>query len=153
MRTLAIGACAAVLAALAGCANNSSSTNPLLQHTYKGTLSCQSQFYSGHTLADDISSLATDDQAISGQWATAEAQITGSKGAPTAAQDQAITDLTATLSDLGNGAGGQSSLAVAVTALDKDGSKLTGGASDWRSAGARVSADIAALSKTCSATS
>lgn len=153
MRTLAIGACAVVLAALAGCANNSSSTNPLLQHTYKGTLSCGSQFYSGHTLADDISTLAGDDQAISGQWATAEAQTTGSKGSPTAAQDQAITDLTATLSDLGNGAPGQGGLAVTVTALDKDGSKLTDGASGWRSAGPKVSADIAALAKACNAAS
>jgi len=46
---LAIGACAAVLAALAGCASDSSSVNPLLQHALSGTLTCQSVMVSGHT--------------------------------------------------------------------------------------------------------
>ena len=104
MKPLTFAACAAVVAALAGCAS-SSSTNPLAQHTLTGTLTCQSVLDSGNTLANDVSKLFTDDQAINGQWANAEAATTGANTTPTAAEDQAITDLTAILSDLGTGTG------------------------------------------------
>jgi len=140
--------CAAVLAALVGCAS-SSSTNPLLKHSIHGTLSCESMMASGNTLAYDIQTLATDNQAISGQWTAAEAATTGAKTTPTAAQDQAITDLDAALSDVGTGSLGPGTFAATVTALDNDGSKLTNGASGWRSAGPKVEADIASLDKTC----
>jgi hypothetical protein len=146
-RILALGSCAAALAALGGCSSDSS-TNPLLQHALHGTLTCQSVLASGHTLGADVSTLATDDQAIRGMWAQAESQTTGGSGSPSAAQDQAITDLTAMLSDLGAG-GGSGHLATTATALDTDASVLTNGASGWRSAGPKISTDIATLNKAC----
>lgn len=147
MKPLTFAACAAVVAALAGCAS-SSSTNPLAEHTLHGTLTCQSVLVSGNTLANEVSTLVTDNQAISGQWAKAEAAINTT---PTAAQYQAITDLLATLSDLGTGTGATGSLVPAVVSLDNNANKLTGGASGWRSAGPAVSSDISTLSKTCAA--
>jgi hypothetical protein len=150
MRTMTLGACAAVLVALAGCAS-SSSTNPLAEHSLHGTLTCQSVLDSGSTLANDIGKLFTDDQAINGQWATAEAAATGANTTPSAAQDQAITDLIAMLSDLGNGTGATGSLVPAVTSLDNNANKLTNGASGWRAAGPAVSADITSLNKACAA--
>ncbi|MGA8463797.1 MAG: hypothetical protein WB688_06500, partial [Trebonia sp.] len=72
MKPLTMAACAAVVAALAGC-TGSSSTNPLAEHTLHGTLTCQSVLVSGNTLANEVSTLFTDNQAISGQWANAEA--------------------------------------------------------------------------------
>lgn len=150
MKPLTFAACAAALAALAGCAS-SSSTNPLMEHTLSGTLTCQSVLVSGNTLANEVSRLFTDNQAINGQWASAEAAATGAKTTPTAAQDQAITDLIATLSDLGTGTGATGSLAPTVTSLDNNASKLTNGASGWRSAGPAVSADITTLNKACGA--
>ena len=152
MRTLMLVAGAAVLAALAGCASNSS-TNPLLKHSAHGTLSCETVMASGNTLAYDIQTLATDNQAISGQWAAAEAATTGANTTPTAAQDQAITDLDAALSDIGTGSLGPGQFAGTVTALDNDASKLTNGAAGWRSAGPKVKADIATLDKTCGSSS
>lgn len=150
MRTMTLGACAAVLVALAGCAS-SSSNNPLAEHALHGTLTCQSVLVSGNTLANEIGTLFTDNQAINGQWATAEAAATGANTTPTAAQDQAITDLIATLSDLGSGTGATGSLVPAVKSLDNNANKLTTGASGWRSAGPAVSADIATLNKACAA--
>lgn len=150
MKNVAFGAYAGVLAALAGCAS-SSSTNPLLEHSLHGTLTCQSLLVSGHTLGNDITTLASDNQAISGQWAQAEAAATSSSATPTAAQDQAITDLTATLSDLGTGTGATGKLAATVSSLDTSASRLTTGAAGWRSAGPVVGADIAALAKSCGA--
>lgn len=147
MKPLTFAACAAVVAALAGCAS-SSSTNPLAEHTLHGTLTCQSVMVSGNTLANEISTLFTDNQAISGQWAKAEAAINTT---PTAAQYQAITDLLATLSDLGTGTGATGSLVPAVVSLDNNANKLTSGASGWRSAGPAVSSDISTLNKTCGA--
>jgi hypothetical protein len=141
-------ACAGVLAALAGCAS-SSSTNPLVEHSLHGTLTCQSVLVSGNTLANEVSRLFTDNQAINGQWANAEAATTGANTTPTAAQDQAITDLIATLSDLGTGTGATGSLVPAVKSLDNNANKLTNGASGWRSAGPAVSADITTLDKAC----
>ena len=94
MKPLTFAACAAVVAALAGCAS-SSSTNPLAEHTLHGTLTCQSVLVSGNTLANEVSTLFTDNQAISGQWANAEAATMGANTTPTAAQNQAITDLLA----------------------------------------------------------
>lgn len=145
MKPLTFAACAAVVAALAGCAS-SSSTNPLAEHTLHGTLTCQSVLVSGNTLANEISTLFTDNQAISGQWANAEAEINTT---PTAAQNQAITDLLGTLSDLGTGTGATGSLVPAVVSLDNNAKKLTNGASGWRSAGPAVSSDITTLNKTC----
>jgi len=150
MKPLTLAACAAVLAALAGCAN-SSSTNPLVEHNLHGALTCQSVLVSGNTLANEVSTLFTDNQAISGQWATAEAAATGANTTPTAAQDQAITDLTATLSDLGTGTGATGTLVPTVKSLDDNANKLTDGASGWRSAGPAVSADITSLNKSCAA--
>jgi hypothetical protein len=147
MKPLTFAACAAVLAALAGCAS-SSSTNPLAEHTLHGTLTCQSVLVSGNTLANEVSTLFTDNQAISGQWANAEAAINTT---PTVAQNQAITDLLGTLSDLGTGTGATGSLVPAVVSLDNNANKLTNGASGWRSAGPAVSSDITALNKTCGA--
>jgi hypothetical protein len=147
MKPLTFAACAAVVAALAGCAS-SSSTNPLAEHTLHGTLTCQSVLVSGNTLANEVSALFTDNQAISGQWAKAEAAINTT---PTAAQYQAITDLLATLSDLGTGTGATGSLVPAVVSLDNNANKLTNGASGWRSAGPAVSSDITTLNKTCAA--
>ena len=89
--------------------------------------------------------------AISGQWANAEAATTGANTTPKAAQDQAITDLLATLSDLGTGTGATGSLVPAVVSLDNNAKKLTSGASGWRSAGPAVSSDITTLNKTCAA--
>jgi hypothetical protein len=152
MRPLALGACAAVLAAMAGCASNSS-TNPLLNHSAHGTLTCQSMMASGNTLAYDIQTLATDNKAISGQWTQAEAATTGKNTTPTPAQDQAITDLDSTLSDLGTGSLGPGQLAATVTALDHDGFKLTNGNSGWRTAGPKVEADIATLDEACGGSS
>lgn len=149
-RPLTFAACAAVVAALAGCAS-SSSTNPLVQHNLHGTLTCQSVLVSGNTLANEVNTLFTDNQAISGQWANAEAAATGANTTPTAAQDQAITDLIATLSDLGTGTGATGSLVPAVTSLDNNANKLTNGASGWRSAGPAVSAAITTLNKACAA--
>lgn len=145
MKPLTFAACAAVVAALAGCAS-SSSTNPLAEHTLHGTLTCQSVLVSGNTLANEVSTLFTDNQAISGQWANAEAEINTT---PTAAQNQAITDLLGTLSDLGTGTGATGSLVPAVVSLDNNAKKLTNGASGWRSAGPAVSSDITTLNKTC----
>jgi hypothetical protein len=150
MKPLTLAACAAVVAALAGCAS-SSSTNPLAEHTLTGKLTCQSVLDSGSTLANDIGKLFTDDQAINGQWANAEAAATGANTTPTAAQVQAITDLTAILSDLGTGTGATGSLATAVTSLDNNANKLTTGASGWRAAGPAVRADITTLNKACAA--
>ena len=150
MKPLTFAACAAVVAALAGCAS-SSSTNPLAEHTLTGTLTCQSVLDSGNTLANEVSKLFTDDQAINGQWANAEAATTGANTTPTAAQDQAITDLTAILSDLGTGTGATGSLVPAVTSLDNNANKLTNGASGWRAAGPAVRADITTLNKACAA--
>jgi hypothetical protein len=154
MRTVAVGACAAVLAALAlaGCASDSSS-NPLLNHSQHGTLSCTSMMYSGNTLAYDVQTLATDNQAIKGEWAAAEAAATGANSTPTSAQNQAITDLTSAISDIGTGSLGPGNLAATVTALEKDASKLTDGGSGWRSAGPKVMADISNLDKTCGSSS
>ena len=150
MKPLTFAACAAVVA-LAGCAS-SSSTNPLAEHTLHGTLTCQSVMVSGNTLANDVSTLFTDDQAISGQWANAEAETTGANTTPTVAQNQAITDLLATLSDLGTGTGATGSLVPAVVSLDNNAKKLTNtGTSGWRSAGPAVSSDITTLNKTCAA--
>ncbi len=104
---------------------------------------------SGSTLANDISKLFTDDQAINGQWANAEAATTGANTTPTAAQDQAITDLIATLSDLGTGTGATGSLVPAVTSLDTNANKLTTGASGWRAAGPAIRTDISTLNKAC----
>jgi hypothetical protein len=150
MKPLTVAACAAVVAALAGCAS-SSSTNPLAQHTLTGTLTCQSVLDSGSTLANDVGKLFTDDQAINGQWANAEAAATGAATTPTAAQTQAITDLTAILSDLGTGTGATGSLVPAVTSLDSNANKLTTGASGWRAAGPAVRTDITTLNKACAA--
>jgi hypothetical protein len=150
MKALAFAACAAVLAALAGCAS-SSSTNPLVEHSLPGTLTCQSVLDSGNTLANEVSTLFTDNQAINRQWANAEAAITGANTSPTAAQDQAMSDLTATLSDLGTGTGATGTLVPAVVSLDNNANKLTNGASGWRSAGPAVSADITGLNKACGA--
>lgn len=147
MKPLTFAACAAVVAALAGC-TGSSSTNPLAEHTLHGTLTCQSVLVSGNTLANEVSTLFTDNQAISGQWANAEAVINTT---PTAAQNQAITDLLGTLSDLGTGTGATGSLVPAVVSLDNNAKKLTSGASGWRSAGPAVSSDISTLNKTCAA--
>lgn len=147
MKPLTFAACAAVVAALAGCAS-SSSTNPLAEHTLHGTLTCQSVLVSGNTLANEVGTLFTDNQAISGQWANAEAEINTT---PTPAQYQAITDLLATLSDLGTGTGATGSLVPAVVSLDNNANKLTSGASGWRSAGPAVSSDISTLNKTCAA--
>lgn len=149
MKPLTFAACAAIVT-LAGCAS-SSSTNPLAEHTLTGTLTCQSVLDSGSTLANDVGKLFTDDQAINGQWANAEAATTGADTTPTAAQDQAITDLTAILSDLGTGTGATGSLAPAVTSLDNNANKLTNGASGWRAAGPAVRADITTLNKACAA--
>jgi hypothetical protein len=150
MKTLTFGACAcaAVLVALAGCANSSSS-NPLIEHSLHGALTCQSVLVSGNTLANEVATLFSDNQAISGQWAKAEAATTGANTQPTAAQDQAITDLIATLSDLGTGTGATGSLVPTVTSLDTNANKLTNGASGWRAAGPAVSHDITALNKAC----
>jgi len=149
MKPLTFAACAAVVAALAGC-TGSSSTNPLAEHTLHGTLTCQSVLVSGNTLANEVSTLFTDNQAISGQWANAEAATTGANATPTAAQLQAITDLLGTLSDLGTGTGATGSLVPAVVSLDNDANKLTNtGTSGWRSAGPAVSSDISTLNKTC----
>jgi hypothetical protein len=142
----------AVLATLAGCASDSSS-NPLLNHTQHGTLSCGSMMVSGNTLAYDIQTLATDNQAISGQWTAAEAAIAGKNTTPTAAQDQAITDLDTALSDLGTQSLGTGQFAATVTALDQDGFKLTNGSAGWRSAGPKVQSDINSLDKTCGSSS
>lgn len=132
MKPLTFAACAAVVAALAGC-TGSSSTNPLAEHTLHGTLTCQSVLVSGNTVANEVSTLFTDNQAISGQWANAEAEINTTA---TAAQVQAITDLLATVSDLGTGTGATGSLVPAVVSLDNNAKKLTNtGASGWRSAG------------------
>ena len=150
MKPLTFAACAAVVAALAGC-TSSSSTNPLAEHTLHGTLTCQSVLVSGNTLANEVSALFTDNQAISGQWANAEAETTGANTTPTAAQDQAITDLLATLSDLGTGTGATGSLVPSVVSLDNNAKKLTSGLSGWRSAGPAVSSDITTLNKTCAA--
>ena len=150
MKPLAFAACATALAALAGCAS-SSSNNPLAEHSLHGTLTCQSVLVSGNTLANEINKLFTDNQAINGQWANAEAAATGANTTPTAAQNQAITDLTATLSDLGNGTGATGSLVPTVVSLDNNANKLTTGASGWRSAGPAVSADITTLNKACGA--
>ncbi|HJZ09088.1 MAG TPA: hypothetical protein VJ283_13460 [Trebonia sp.] len=150
MKPLTFAACAAVVAALAGC-TNSSSTNPLAEHTLHGTLTCQSVLVSGNTLANEVSTLFTDNQAISGQWANAEAETTGANTTPTVAQNQAITDLLATLSDLGTGTGATGSLVPAVVSLDNNAKKLTSDASGWRSAGPAVSSDITTLNKTCAA--
>lgn len=152
MRTAAVGACAAVLAALtvAGCAS-ATSTNPLLNHTQDGKLSCTSMMVSGNTLAYDAQTLATDNNSISGQWTAAEAATNGS--APSTAQQQAINDLTNAISDIGSGSLGAGSLAATVTALENDGAKLTNGASGWRSAGAKVKADITNLDKACGSSS
>lgn len=147
MKPLTFAACAAVVAALAGC-TGSSSTNPLAEHTLHGTLTCQSVLVSGNTLANEVSTLFTDNQAISGQWANAEAVINTT---PTAAQNQAITDLLGTLSDLGTGTGATGNLVPAVVSLDNNAKKLTSGASGWRSAGPAVSSDISTLNKTCAA--
>ncbi|MGC1565850.1 MAG: hypothetical protein WA794_07515 [Trebonia sp.] len=148
MKPLTFAACAAVVAALAGC-TGSSSTNPLAEHTLHGTLTCQSVLVSGNTLANEVSTLFTDNQAISGQWANAEAEINTTA---TAAQVQAITDLLATVSDLGTGTGATGSLVPAVVSLDNNAKKLTNtGASGWRSAGPAVSSDISTLNKTCAA--
>lgn len=148
MKPLTFAACAAVVAALAGCAS-SSSTNPLAEHTLHGTLTCQSVLVSGNTVANEVSTLFTDNQAISGQWANAEAEINTTA---TAAQVQAITDLLATVSDLGTGTGATGSLVPAVVSLDNNAKKLTNtGASGWRSAGPAVSSDISTLNKTCAA--
>jgi hypothetical protein len=149
-RPLTFAACAAVVAVLAGCAS-SSSTNPLVEHNLHGTLTCQSVLVSGNTLANEVNTLFTDNQAISGQWANAEAAATGANTTPTAAQDKAITDLIATLSDLGTGTGATGSLVPAVVSLDNNANKLTTGASGWRSAGPAVSADITTLNKACAA--
>jgi hypothetical protein len=150
MKPLTFAVCAAAVAALSGCAS-SSSTNPLAEHTLTGTLTCQSVLVSGNTLANDVSKLFTDDQAINGQWANAEAAATGANTTPTAAQDQAITDLTTILSDLGTGTGATGSLIASVTSLDNNANKLTTGASGWRAAGPAVSADITTLNKACAA--
>jgi hypothetical protein len=150
MKPLTFAACAAVLTILAGCAS-SSSTNPLVEHSLHGTLTCQSVLDSGNTLANEVSTLFTDNQAISGQWANAEAATTGANTTPTAAQDQAITDLLATLSDLGTGTGATGSLVSSVVSLDNSANKLTNGASGWRSAGPAVSSEITTLNKTCGA--
>jgi len=147
MKPLTFAACAAVVAALAGC-TSSASTNPLAEHTLHGTLTCQSVLVSGNTLANEVSTLFTDNQAISGQWANAEAAINTT---PTVAQNQAITDLLGTLSDLGTGTGATGSLVPAVVSLDNNANKLTNGASGWRSAGPAVSSDITTLNKTCGA--
>lgn len=156
MKTLTFGACAcasacaAVLVALAGCANSSSS-NPLIEHSLHGTLTCQYVLASGNTLANEVATLFTDNQAISGQWAKAEAATTGANTEPTAAQDQAITDLIATLSDLGTGTGATGTLAPTVSSLDTNANKLTNGDSGWRAAGPTVSTDITTLNKACGA--
>jgi len=150
MKPLTLAACAAVVAALAGCAS-SSSTNPLAEHTLTGKLTCQSVLDSGSTLANDISKLFTDDQAINGQWANAEAAIMDANATPSAAQNQAITDLTAILSDLGTGTGATGSLVPAVTSLDSNANKLMARASGWRAAGPAVRADITTLNKACAA--
>jgi hypothetical protein len=151
MKPLTFAACAAVVAALAGCAS-SSSTNPLAEHTLHGTLTCQSVLVSGNTLANEVSTLFTDNQAISGQWANAEAATTGANTTSTAAQDQAISDLLGTLSDLGTGTGATGSLVPAVVSLDNNAKKLTNiTAVGWRSAGPAVSSDISTLNKTCAA--
>ena len=150
MKPLTFAACAAVVAALAGC-TSSASTNPLAEHTLHGTLTCQSVLVSGNTLANEVSTLFTDNQAISGQWANAEAETTGANSTPTVAQNQAITDLLGTLSDLGTGTGATGSLVPAVVSLDNDANKLTNRASGWRSAGPAVSSDITTLNKTCAA--
>lgn len=151
MKPLTFAACAAVVAALAGCVS-SSSTNPLAEHTLHGTLTCQSVLVSGNTLANEVSTLFTDNQAISGQWANAEAATTGANTTATAAQNQAITDLLGTLSDLGTGTGATGSLVPAVVSLDNNANKLTNtAASGWRSAGPAVSSDITTLNKTCAA--
>ena len=152
MRTATVGACAAVLAALAvaGCAS-ATSTNPLLNHTQNGKLSCTSMMVSGNTLAYDAQTLATDNNAISGQWTAAEAATNGS--APSTAQQAAINDLTTAISDIGSGSLGAGNLAATVTALENDGAKLTNGASGWRSAGPKVKADITSLDKTCGSSS
>ena len=147
MKPLTFAACAAVVAALAGC-TSSASTNPLAEHTLHGTLTCQSVLVSGNTLANEVSTLFTDNQAISGQWANAEAVINTT---PTAAQNQAITDLLGTLSDLGTGTGATGSLVPSVVSLDNNAKKLTSGLSGWRSAGPAVSSDITTLNKTCAA--
>ena len=149
-KPLTFAACAAVVAALAGCAS-SSSTNPLVEHNLHGTLTCQSVLVSGNTLANEVSALFTDNQAINGQWANAEAAVTGANTTPTAGQNQAITDLTAMLSDLGTGTGATGSLVPAVVSLDNNANKLTNGASGWRSAGPALSADITTLNKACGA--
>ena len=150
MKPLTFAACAAVLAAR--WMHESSSTNPLVEHSLHGTLTCQSVLDSGNTLANEVSRLFTDNQAISGQWANAEAATTGANTTATAAQDQAITDLIATLSDLGTGTGATGSLVPAVVSLDNNANKLTNtAASGWRSAGPAVSSDITTLNKTCAA--
>ena len=150
MKPLTFAVCAAVVAALGGCAS-SSSTNPLAEHSLHGTLTCQSVLVSGNTLANEVNTLFTDNQAISGQWANAEAAATGANTTPTAAQDHAITDLLATLSDLGTGTGATGSLVPAVVSLDNNANKLTNGASGWRSAGPALSSDITTLNKACGA--
>ena len=152
MRTATAGAGAAILAALtvAGCAS-ATSTNPLLNHTQDGKLSCTSMMVSGNTLAYDAQTLATDNTAISGQWTAAEAATNGA--APSTAQQQAINDLTSAVSDIGSGSLGAGTLAATVTALENDGAKLTNGASGWRSAGPKVKADITSLDKACGSSS
>ena len=154
MRTAAVGGCAAVLAALAvaGCAS-ATSTNPLLNHTQDGKLSCTSMMVSGNTLAYDAQTLATDNTAISGQWTAAESATASGSPTPTTAQQQAINDLTGAVSDIGSGSLGAGSLAATVTALENDGAKLTNGASGWRSAGPKVKADITNLDKACGSSS
>jgi hypothetical protein len=147
-----------LVAALAGCAGSSShpSQSALFQPASKTTLTCTSVFADGNTLKSVIGMLAADDNAIGGQWATAEAEATGDvngTATPTAAQSKASNDLTSALRDLDTASQAKDSLATTAATLDTDANRLTNGTPDWQSAGPAVSADIAALETACGSNS
>ena len=148
MKPLTFAACAAVVAALAGCAS-SSSTNPLAEHTLHGTLTCQSVLVSGNTLANEVSTLFTDNQAISGQWANAEAEINTT---PTAAQVSGHHRSARHAERPGhrNWSHGQPRPRCRFAGQQRE-EAHEHGASGWRSAGPAVSSDISTLNKTCAA--
>lgn len=146
---------AAVLAALTACgtpASSTSSSPPLWQPASQVTLTCGSVLPDGSTPASIISTLATDNAPISGDWVTAEAEATGDvngQASPSAAQDKAINDLTNALRDLDTASSAKGPLAAAVTTLDNSANHLTNGTPGWQSAGAVVSAGISALISAC----
>jgi hypothetical protein len=130
---------------------------PYSQPAGHATLSCETipaSSTTGQTIGDDIGLLAADNTAIGGNWAQAVAEATGTLGgtaSPTAAQHQAVNDLTRALTDFSSAVEIRGQLASDVSTFYYAASHLTNGTPGWQLQDPVVESDLLTLAAECQA--